>query len=118
MKTKQTIMAVLFSIVLVCGILFATKQENTYTSQMERDNVEALTSDEFNPEPEFTVITYSCTAKFTGVADGKFAGLNIVKVDGGFEVTVDGGVRCQKPGNELCRYRDCVDVWRALGLSN
>lgn len=106
MKTKQTILTALFSVVLVCGILFATKQENTYKSQLERDNVEALTEDEFGSIYEIEI--YYCDFKVNEQFLGNVGGVG----DG--NVSIEGAIRCKPNGCYICKEVTCIDLWNSV----
>ena len=104
-------MAALFSVALVCGILFATRRENTYTSQLERDNVEALTESEF--DTIYEIETYACDFKVNGQISGEIIGLKVTtKGDG--EISIDGGVNCKGNGVYMCKMVTCLDIWKTI----
>lgn len=104
-------MAVLFSIVLVCGILFATRQENTYTSLLQKENVEALSNSEYFQNCE--VEMYACDFSINGQISGEIIGLTVTtKGDG--RISIDGGVNCKSPGSYVCKMVTCSDIWMII----
>lgn len=104
-------MAALFSIVLVCGILFATRQENTYTSLLQKENVEALSNSEYFTD--CTVEEYECDFKVNGQITGDILGLHVTTKGEG-EISIDGGINCKAGGGYICKMVTCADIWRII----